>query len=340
MKLVVTGGTGFVGTNVALYFLAQGYDVVAIDNLFKEVGTFENRQRLLEAGARVEHVDIRNHNDVSLFFERNKDVDIVIHAAAQVAFKRSVANPRLDFEINALGTLNLLESVRLQTQDTLFINCSTNQVYGQLADVPIQEFQTRYDFVDLPHGISETHRLDFLSPYGCSKGAGDQYTLDYARIYGLKTVVTRFGGIYGDWQYSYEDHGWVAYITKMVLFDKAFNRFGHGKQVRDVLHVSDICRAFDMIIKHPENVLGQAINIAGGPQNTLSVLELLRLLESLTGNKEKSIVNDMRQGDKVVCYLDIRKAENTIGWKPLVDKEQGVARLIEWTRKHVDVSAI
>lgn len=335
MNIIVTGGAGFLGSNLAHYFQTCGHEVIALDNFFKEVGVFENKRRIESVGVKVSYLDIRNWNDVEQFFKAQKDIGAILHVAAQVAFKRSVENPRLDFEINALGTFNLLEAVRLYQPQAAFVSASTNQVYGRLSDVPLIEQEKRFDYTDMPYGIPETFPLDFLSPYGCSKGAADQYTIDYARIYGLKTVVARLGGIYGDWQYSYEDHGWVAFMTKMVVLDQPFNRYGHGKQVRDVLYISDICRAFELLVEKIETVKGQALNIAGGPANTLSILELLELLEELIGHKEKSIINPMRTGDKLVAYLDIRKVQARLGWTPNVSPREGIRRLIEWTLKHV-----
>lgn len=332
MKIVVTGALGFVGTNLCLHFLSKDAKIIAVDNRFKHVGGDQNLELIRNRGARFCHVDMRNWNDVETLFKTENKIDAVLHMAAQVAFKRSVDNPRLDFEVNALGTFNLLEALRLHQPETIFLCASTNQVYGELKNVPVVEKKMRYDYVDLPYGIPETFPMDFLSPYGCSKGAADQYTLDYARVYGIRTVVTRFGGIYGDYQYSYEDHGWVAFMTKMMLQGKQFNRFGHGKQVRDVLYISDIVAAIDLCIEKIDTITGESINIAGGPKNTSSVLELLLLLEKITGNKEQSIVNPMRKADKLVAYLDIRKAKELLGWEPRVRKEEGLKKLIKWMK--------
>lgn len=335
MKYVIVGGTGFVGSNLSYHFKLQGIDVVAIDNLSKIVGTQENKKRIESIGVQFVNVDIRNWNDVEQFFKNQKQIDAVLHVAAQVAFKKSIENPRLDFEINALGTFNLLEALRLYHPQSIFINASTNQVYGQQELIPLFEKEKRFDYTDLKYGLPESFPLDFLSPYGCSKGAADQYTLDYARVFSLKAVSARLGGIYGDWQYSYEDHGWVAYMTQMVILNKPFNRFGHGKQVRDILYVSDICNAFEHIIDNIDNAKGEALNISGGYSNTLSILELLELLEKITGNKEKSIINPMRKADKLVAYLDIRKAKKIIDWEPLVSKEDGIERLVKWTKLNI-----
>jgi len=285
---------------------------------------------LSKAGARFVHADIRNTADIDTFFSAERDIGVVLHMAAQVAFKVSVLQPRLDFEINALGTFNLLEAVRRFHSRAIFIYASTNQVYGALPADLFLESDKRYDYVTPCAGIQETDRLDFLSPYGCSKGSGDLYTLDYARIYGLNSAVARFGGIYGIHQYSMEDHGWVSYIAEMVQRGVAFNRFGHGKQVRDILFCTDIVDAIDKMIINIDKVKGEALNIAGGKGNSVSVLELLEQLEQLTGKKERSIINPMRAGDKLVCYLDTAKAERLLNWRPKISKNQGLSKLLEW----------
>lgn len=332
MKIVITGALGFVGVNLALSYLKEGHEVIGLDNRFKQLGSNENLALFEKNGGDYRYADIRNANDVDFFFKTEKDIDVVFNLAAQVAFKNSIENPRLDFEINALGTINLLESIRINDNNIIFINASTNQVYGNAKSAEVKEFDTRYDFVDLKHGLNEDFPLDFLSPYGCSKGAADQYTIDYSRCFDMKTVVTRFGGIYGIHQYSYQDHGWVSFMTNMVLNDQEFNRFGHGKQVRDILYVSDIVNALRLCVDHIDKVNGEAINIAGGSENSISVLELLTHLEKLTGNKERSIINPMRKADKLVAYLDIRKAKRLIDWEPKVSVEEGLTNLINWLK--------
>ena len=332
MKICIVGGLGFVGVNTCVHFAKKKWMVYAVDNFSRKCGAFENRKLLDEANVNLVHVDIRVQNDVETFFRENRDFDVIINLAAQVAFKVSVENPRLDFEINALGTFNLLEAIRLYCPEAFFIYASTNQVYGSIPEIPLLEKDLRFDFRDLEFGISEKHNLDFLSPYGCSKGCGDQYTIDYARVFGLKTIVLRLGGIYGVNQWSYEDHGWVSYITRMIVMDQTFNRFGHGKQVRDILFITDILSAFDRAVEAADEVSGVVLNIAGGRSNSFSVLELMKTVEELTGNVEKSVVNEMRAGDKVVMYLDIRKAEKRLNWKPKVSGVEGIERLVKWIR--------
>jgi CDP-paratose 2-epimerase len=331
MKILVTGALGFVGSNLSQFFGKDSNNqVVGIDNRFKLLGSEENYKVIQNANVTYEHCDIRNQNDIESLFRFYEGFDVILNMAAQVAFKCSVENPRLDFEINALGTFNLLEATRNHCPEATFIYASTNQVYGELRGEAIYEQKKRFDFVDLKNGVPEQYQLDFLSPYGCSKGAADMYVQDYARVYGMKTVVARFGGIYGIGQYSYEDHGWVAYMAKMLLKDQKFNRFGHGKQVRDILYITDIVDAINTMVRKIADIEGEVFNISGGSENTVSILEFLDLLEILTGNREKSIINPMRQADKIVMYLDITKAEQRLKWKPKISKKEGVKKLLDW----------
>ena len=332
MKVLVTGALGFVGANLCCHFAKEhNAEVIGVDNNFKIHGSKENLKLIESYSVKFDNCDIRKNKDVDNIFKTYGPFDFIFNMAAQVAFKVSVENPRLDFNINALGNFNLLEAVRLKNPEAQYVYASTNQVYGELKNIAVKEYETRFDFIDLKYGVGEDFRLDFLSPYGCSKGAADMYVQDYGRVYNLNTVVTRFGGIYGNHQYSYEDHGWISFITDQVRRDISFNRFGHGKQVRDVLFIDDILTAMSLITINKEKLKkGLCLNIGGGKDNSLSVIELLELLENLTGNKEKSIINPMRQADKLVVYLDIRKAKEVLNWEPKVSYVDGIKRLIEW----------
>lgn len=330
-KIAVIGGTGFVGLNLCLYLKKKNYDVYAIDSMMKKNGLNEQIAKLENNSITIIKSDIVNSDEIEEILLKIKP-DVIVNLAAQVSFKKSVEDPFLDFQINLLGTLNILEIIRKRLRNSKFIYASTNQVYGELAHHKTIEKDTRFDFVDLELGISENEKLDFLSPYGCSKGAADQYVLDYARVYGLDTCVLRLGGIYGVNQYAIEDHGWVSYISKMVLDNKSFNRFGHGKQVRDILYVSDICEAFYLAIINDLSYKERLYNIGGGKDNSISVLELLTKLEKITGNKERSIINPMRQADKLVSYLDISRAKTNLNWEPKISFEKGLIKLVNWLK--------
>ena len=331
MKILITGGVGFVGVNLAINLKKKGNKIFCIDNFFKNIGASHNLNLLKANKINFDYCDIRNQNDIFDYFIQNKGFDFVIHMASQVAFSKSIKYPRLDFEINAVGTFNLLEAIRIYSKKSLFLYASTNQVYGNLNKEKFIERKSRFEFKNLTDGVDENYKLDYLSPYGCSKGVGEIYSIDYARVYDIKSFIFRFGGIYGHNQFSYEDHGWISYITNMIRLNKKFNRYGHGKQVRDVLYIDDICNAVDLLINKADTVKkGEIFNIGGGKHNTLSVLELMKLVQNLTGNKEKSIINDMRKADKLVMYLNIQKAKKILNWEPNVDPVSGIKKLLKW----------
>ena len=283
-SILITGGAGFIGVNAALHFAKNGWKVTVLDNLSRK-GAENNLNWLTnQFPITFEQIDIRD-------FEKTERVvgnvrpDVLLHLAAQVAVTTSVENPREDFEINALGTFNLLEAVRKQSQNTFFINASTNKVYGKMDDVIVEERNGRYEYANLPLGVGETRNLDFHSPYGCSKGIADQYTIDYSRIYGLKTVTFRQSCIYGPRQFGVEDQGWVAWFTIASVLGRPLTIYGDGKQIRDILHVDDLLHAFDAVIDRKDKVNGQAFNIGGGPANTMSLIGTYRLLEKMNWEK-------------------------------------------------------
>lgn len=335
MKFLISGCTGFLGTNLALYFADKGHNIYGIDSSYKSRGLFQNRSELDKRSVIVLHADIRNQNDVENIFAAHGPFDVILHMAAQVAFKSSVENPRFDFETNLLGTFNILEASRKLSPAACIVYASTNQVYGDMKEEPVLEFPKRFDFANLQKGVPESSKMDFLSPYGCSKGGAEMYVRDYARVYGLRTIVARFGGIYGVKQYSYEEHGWISYICEQVLKNRPFNRFGHGKQVRDILYITDIQSAVEKMIERIDDIKGDVINIGGGPDNSISVLELLDVSEKITGNKEKSIINPMRSADKLVMYLNIDKAKLLLDWSPKINRDEGIKLLIEWLERSV-----
>lgn len=336
MKLLITGGCGFLGSNLAAHALEQGIDLCVFDNLYRH-GSQSNLQWLREQGNfEFIHGDIRNANDVYRVIARIKP-DAIFHLAGQVAMTTSIADPRMDFEVNALGTLNLLDAVRMQSLETVVIYSSTNKVYGDLEQYQYRETDTRYICVERPNGFDEQTPLDFHSPYGCSKGSADQYLRDYHRIFGLKTVVLRHSSMYGGRQFATADQGWIGWFCQMASETRAgrraepFTISGNGKQVRDVLHSEDMISLYFSTLKHANAAAGHAFNIGGGIANSLSLLELFDLLENEIGQPLQYKKLHPRESDQRVFVADISKMERLTGWKPQVRAQQGVLRMLEWT---------
>lgn len=330
-RIAITGGAGFIGSNLAHRLLQEGRQVTIFDNLSR-VGGQLNVSWLEEDGwgdLRVVCGDIRDYEAVS---EALRGVDIVYHLAGQVSALASIQDPRRDFEINALGTLNVLEAARLAHNMPIVVTASSNKVYGELEELAVQELDTRYAFVDLPYGVSEGQSLEPCTPYGCSKAAADQYARDYARIYGLRTVVLRLSTIYGPRQFGTEDQGWIAYFAIQAALGRPIVRYGTGKQVRDVLFVDDLVHAFCRIPERIEKLAGKVYNVGGGPQNSLSVwCEFEPLLSAHSPHPPQvSRVEAARALDQLVYISDIRRIEQDLGWSPTVDTETGLTRLLAW----------
>jgi CDP-paratose 2-epimerase len=330
-QYLIIGGAGFIGTNAADRYLRAGKHVTILDN-FQRAGTRDNAEWLVRqhGNGRLTIVegDIRDpRGPLPQLVERAR---VVLHLAAQVAVTTSVKDPREDFEINALGTFNVVEAARRASEPPVVLYSSTNKVYGKMADLPIVERAGRHAYADMPDGIPETRSLEFYSPYGCSKGTGDQYMLDYHRIYGVPTVVMRQSCIYGPHQFGIEDQGWVAWFAIQAMRDRPVTIYGDGKQVRDVLFVEDLVDAFDAAIAAIDRTAGQAYNIGGGPANTMSLLELLAHLEAHFGRRPQVSFDDWRPGDQLVYVSDVRKAERDFGWRPATGVREGLARLLAW----------
>jgi CDP-paratose 2-epimerase len=305
--------------------------VTLLDNLSRR-GAQDNLDWLRrQQQVRFERADIRDRDAIGRVVGELRP-DAVLHLAAQVAVTTSVADPREDFEINALGTLNVLEAVRLKSPESFFINASTNKVYGRMEDVGVVERNGRYEYRDLPNGVSEDRPLDFHSPYGCSKGVADQYTIDYARIYGIHSVTFRQSCIYGTRQFGIEDQGWVAWFTVAAILGKPITIYGDGKQMRDVLHVQDLARAYEVAFKCSEAVSGQAFNMGGGPGNTLSLLELIGLLEEDLKISVPLKWSEWRPGDQPVFVCGLEKAARMLDWQPTISVRDGVGQLVSWVR--------
>jgi CDP-paratose 2-epimerase len=339
-RVLVTGGAGFVGSNLVSNLLADKFDVTVFD-AFLRAGNQDNVAWLLQH-PRSSHLTIVNGDTRDFMAVKGAvaGADIIFHLAGQVAVTSSVIDPRTDFDINALGTFNLLEAARLCGRRPTIVFSSTNKVYGGIENMAVVEECDRYRLRDFPNGIPETQPLDFHSPYGCSKGAADQYVRDYARIYGLPTVVFRMSCIYGPRQFGTEDQGWMAHFIISALKHQQITIYGNGKQVRDVLFVDDLVRAFRLAADNIAKVAGGAFNVGGGPSNTLSVgAEFGRLLRALAGKKIEFRFGDWRPGDQPCYVSDIQKISECLGWRPLVDKETGVRRLWDWAAKHFVTSA-
>jgi CDP-paratose 2-epimerase len=327
---LITGGAGFIGTNAAAYHLKRGRRVIVFDNLSRP-GTERNIRFLQRAfGSQLVflHEDIRRTDGPLL--EAVQESDAVLHLCGQVAVTTSVTEPREDFEINALGTLNVLEAVRASRSRPPVIYSSTNKVYGKMDAVAVRARGRRYEYVDLPQGIGEDTPLDFHSPYGCSKGCADQYVRDYSRIYGLKTVVFRQSCIYGPHQMGIEDQGWVAWFTLRAMEGRPVAIYGDGMQVRDVLYVEDLIAAYCAAIERIDEVSGQTYNIGGGPDNTLSLLELIDKLEARIGHGVEHRFEPWRPGDQLVYVSDIRRAQKQLNWTPRTVADDGISRLAGW----------
>ncbi len=337
-RIIVTGGAGFIGTNYVSRLLGRGSKVSIYDNLSRR-GTARNIAWLRETygsdSFELIEADVR---DTNRLVEACQGVDLIVHLADQVAVTTSVIDPRTDFEINAMGTFNVLEAARQSDRNPVVIYSSTNKVYGDLEDVQVAEGEDSYYYPDNPAGIPESQLMDFHSPYGCSKGTGDQYVRDYHRIYGMPTVVFRQSCIYGPHQFGIEDQGWVAWFVIAAVTGKPITIFGDGKQVRDLLFVDDLLNAYDMAYANIDKTAGQIYNIGGGPGNTLSIWKQFGpLLEKALGRDIPVTREDWRPGDQRVFIADISKAYRDFGWKPEINVEDGINKLIDWVQANQDL---
>lgn len=330
--VVVTGGAGFIGSNLAHRLASQGTRVRVLDNLSR-AGVEQNADWLRERhGEHIELIqaDVRDAAEVQSCL---RGAHTVFHLAAQVAVTSSLLDPLLDFEINARGTLNVLEAARAQSRPPVVVLTSTNKVYGGLEDLDLALHEGRY----LPtaeriraHGIGEERRLDFHSPYGCSKGAADQYAVDYARSFGVPSAVFRMSCIYGPRQFGTEDQGWVAHFLLQALRGEPITIYGDGCQVRDVLYIDDLLDALQAVAKRARDVSGTAFNIGGGPRNAISLNDLLAQIERLTGKAPRTQYGAWRVGDQRYYVSDTRAFEQAAGWRPRVAAADGIARLFDW----------
>jgi CDP-paratose 2-epimerase len=341
VRILITGGAGFIGCNLADACIRAGHQVTLYDNLSRP-GSEANLQWLC-ASHRSDAFTFRRGDirDFPAVLKVMQGQAAVYHLAAQTAVTTSVIDPRSDFEINALGTLNVLEAARQVGDDPIFIFASTNKVYGGMEDAAVLEEPTRFSQPSYPDGVSEARALDFHSPYGCSKGAADQYVRDYARIYGMRSVVFRQSCIYGQRQMGVEDQGWVAWFVIAAVTGKPITIYGNGKQVRDLLHVDDLVRAFELATDRIVSTAGQVYNLGGGPENTLSIwAEFGPLLGEILGRPVvPAAYQGWRPGDQPVFVADTGKARREFGWAPRVGVRHGIQRLVTWVQANRELLA-
>ncbi|MBD8066115.1 NAD-dependent epimerase/dehydratase family protein [Devosia sp. PTR5] len=337
--IAVTGGCGFIGSNLAHSLLADGHDVIVIDNLSRP-GVDQNLAWLTDNHGDRVHPVLTDVRDLPSMEPALADAGAVFHFAAQTAVTTSLVHPFDDFDINARGTLNVLEAVRRAGGTAPVIFASTNKVYGGLDDMGMSEREDRYvplDQIAGARGVSEDRKLDFCTPYGCSKGVADQYVLDYAKSFGLKSAVLRMSCIYGPRQFGTEDQGWVAHFLIRALEDKPITIYGDGKQVRDILHVRDAVAAYRGVLDNIERCSGRAFNLGGGPANAVSLLQVLGEIQRMIGDKVEISTDDWRAGDQLYFVADTKRLEDEIGWHRIMGWKDGLRDLATWLADNRDM---
>ncbi len=346
MKVLITGGCGFLGCNLANSFLSEGSEIIIIDALFRKGS--EQNLKWLKSNDKNNNIlfykiDLADSNLLEQTFRKHAPFDFVCHVAGQVAMTTSIEDPWRDLQSNIIGTFNILEAIRKYSANSLLAYSSTNKVYGDLEWIDYTETEKRYRLKDYPYGLNEDLPLDFSTPYGCSKGAADQYVRDWGRVYGLKTVVFRHSSIYGGRQYASFDQGWIGWFCKQALDQKLdiekgnpiipFTISGTGKQVRDVLHAEDLINLYKKAYIHKDNLNGEIFNIGGGQRNSLSLLELFELLSNILNIGELKFEKLERRMSDQDCFIaSIEKAKLLLGWEPEVNAEVGIRKMIDWTK--------
>jgi CDP-paratose 2-epimerase len=327
-RWLVTGGAGFIGTNLVEHLLDRGDAVVIFDDLSRG-GSEQNAEYLrTRHGIDVHRVDVSDASTLGSLLDQQDRFDAIAHLAGQVSFLASLKDPRRDFEVNALGTLNLLEHVRRHSPETVLIGMSSNKVYGDLDQIRIEEHPTRYVAPDYPAGFGEDLPLAFHGPYGCSKGAADQYLADYGRMFGLRTASLRQSSVYGPHQHPRSDQGWVAHLVQEARDGRPIQLNGVGKQVRDLLHATDLARLFVALAERVEPGAGHQLNVGGGPGNSLSILELFDWLEARTGHPVDFATGPVRPSDQKIFVSANTAVTALTGWRPEVDLETGLGALL------------
>lgn len=329
-KVLITGCAGFIGSHLTNYYLKRDFEVIGVDNLSRTGSLLNLRWLKDNKSFRFYEKDIRDYPNIVEIFKRHKGFEMIIHEAGQVAVTTSIQNPKEDFEINALGTLNLLEATRLYSPNSFFQYPSTNKVYGNLDSIKIKVYPKRYRYTQSNFSVAEDTPLDLHSPYGCSKGVADQYVKDYSRIYGLRTVVLRQSCIYGTRQFGIEDQGWVAWFIIASIFNKPITIYGDGKQVRDILWIDDLIDAYNRLYINRNKVSGEIYNIGGGINNSLSLLELIDFLKREDILKHPPKFSTGRLGDQKIYISNTKKIKAATSWYVNTSVEQGLRKLMRW----------
>jgi CDP-paratose 2-epimerase len=335
MKALITGGAGFVGSNVAGFLLNKGYEVAIYDNLARGLSCEYNiswlRSNHNTKRLTVIKGDVRDYECLA---RAAKDSELIIHTAAQVSVPRSIEDPRADFEVNVLGTFNILEVARNCNLTPFMIYTSSNKVYG-IPNSELIELEKRYDFKDLSEGVNEMHPLKGEEPYGVSKAIGDHYLRAYCLLYGLKGISVRCSCMYGPGQWGKEEQGWVAWFCIAFALGHPITIYGDGKQVRDLLYIDNVISAFGKAIQKANELKGEAVNLGGGKRNAVSLLDVIEYLEKLTGKRVERRFTNWRQRDNKCYYTNYSKAEKLLGWKPSVPFKEGIARTYEWIQTNL-----
>lgn len=329
---LITGGAGFIGSNLADALLRDGRKVVLLDNLSRP-GVMRNAdwlKRRYDGAVRLEVGDV---TDAPLVDRLVEGASEIYHLAAQVAVTTSMEDPRHDLTTNLIGTFNLLDAARQRAKPPAFLFTSTNKIYGSLDGVRVERDGGRYVFADGRPGIDEAVPMDFHSPYGCSKGAADQYVRDYARIFDVPTVVFRMSCIYGRRQWGTEDQGWVAHFGRAILEGEPITIYGDGRQVRDILWIDDLVAAMRSAMSDPEAMSGRIFNVGGGPDRAVSVRAVADRLMEITGREVPVRMADWRAGDQRIYVTDTSSIQRALGWRPRVGVTDGLDRLVQWLQE-------
>jgi CDP-paratose 2-epimerase len=339
-SVLILGGAGFIGSNWARRLLETTEAKVHVFDNLSRPGSRHNLEFLQKVAGKSGRLqitigDVREQSKVAKVVRHATEI---YHFAAQVAVTTAIADPRTDFDVNVGGTFNVLESARQSGNRPFLLFTSTNKVYGDLASRNAVATPTRY-FVPGKTPTDESQPLDFHSPYGCSKGSADQYFHDYARIYGLPTAVFRMSCIAGPRQFGNEDQGWVAHFLYSAMTKTPVTVYGSGLQVRDVLYVEDLLRAFEAVQQNQETTGGEIFNVGGGEDNSVSIVELIKQIEELTGERIEFERDRLRAGDQLVYITDFSKLNRLTGWKPEVNVRSTLENMLGWFKKNRELIA-